>query len=125
MTHAINWFEIPTTDLDRASRFYESLLGISLKREQLTATDTPMAIFPGEQESVRGALIASPTRKPVGDGALVYLHAQDLDASLARLEKAGGSVVLPKTDIGEPGFIALVRDSEGNVVGLHSPRARA
>ena len=125
MTHAINWFEIPTTDLERASRFYESLLGISLKRERFAGTDTHMAIFPGEQESVRGALIASPRRKPVADGALVYLHAQDLDASLARLEKVGGSVVLPKTDIGEPGFIALVRDSEGNVVGLHAPRARA
>jgi predicted enzyme related to lactoylglutathione lyase len=62
---------------------------------------------------------------PAADGALVYLHARDLDACLARLEKAGGSAVLPKTDIGEPGFIALVRDSEGNVVGLHSPRSRA
>jgi predicted enzyme related to lactoylglutathione lyase len=125
MTHAINWFEIPTNDLDRASRFYESLLAISLERERFAGTDTDMAIFPGEEESVRGALIASPRRKPMSDGALVYLHARDLDASLARVDKAGGSVVMPKTDIGEPGFIALVRDSEGNVVGLHSPRARA
>jgi predicted enzyme related to lactoylglutathione lyase len=125
MTHAINWFEIPTTDLDRASRFYEQVLGVSLKREHFAGTDSQLAVFQGEQESVRGALIASPRRKPVADGALVYLHASNLDASLARLEKAGGSVVMPKTDIGEPGFIALVRDTEGNVVGLHSPRATA
>jgi predicted enzyme related to lactoylglutathione lyase len=122
MTHTINWFEIPTTDLDRASRFYADVLGTSFKREHFAGTDMHMAVFEGEQESVRGALIADKRRKPVADGALVYLHAPDLDRSLARAEKAGGSVVMPKTDIGEPGFIALVRDTEGNVVGLHAPR---
>jgi predicted enzyme related to lactoylglutathione lyase len=122
MTHAINWFEIPTTDLSRATRFYEAVLDTSLKLEHFAGTDLQMAVFPGEQESVRGALIADKRRKPVADGALVYLHAPQLDAALARTEKAGGSVVMPKTDIGEPGFIALVRDTEGNVVGLHAPR---
>ncbi len=120
MTHTINWFEIPTTDLDRASRFYDAVLGASFKRED--SADMPMAVFQGEEQSVRGALIADKRRKPVADGALVYLHSRDLDASLARIEKAGGSVVMPKTDIGDPGFIALVRDTEGNVVGLHAPR---
>jgi predicted enzyme related to lactoylglutathione lyase len=122
MTNTINWFEIPTTDLDRASRFYEVVLATSLKREHFASTDMHMAVFQGEEESVRGALIADKRRKPVADGALVYLHARDLDASLARIAQAGGSVVLPKTDIGDPGFIALVRDTEGNVVGLHAPR---
>lgn len=122
MTNTINWFEIPTTDLDRASRFYEVMLGISLKREHFASTDMHMAVFQGKEESVRGALIADERRKPVADGALVYLHSPDLDASLARTEQAGGSVVMPKTDIGDPGFIALVRDTEGNVVGLHAPR---
>ena len=122
MTNTINWFEIPTSDLERASRFYEVVLGASLKREHFAATDMHMAVFEGEQESVRGALIADKRRKPAADGALIYLHARDLDASLSRIQQAGGSVVLPKTDIGEPGFIALVRDTEGNVVGLHAPR---
>jgi len=122
MTNTINWFEIPTTDLDRASRFYELVLGASLKREHFDGTGTPMAVFQGEEESVRGALIADERRKPVADGALVYLFARDLDASLSRIEQAGGVVVMPKTDIGAPGFIALVRDTEGNVVGLHAPR---
>ena len=124
MSNTINWFEIPTTDLSRASRFYELVLGTSLKREHFAATDMRMAIFAGPEESVRGALIADKRRKPNADGAIVYLHARDLDASLGRIEQAGGSVVLPKTDIGEPGFIALVRDTEGNVVGLHTPRPR-
>jgi predicted enzyme related to lactoylglutathione lyase len=122
MNNTINWFELPTTDLNRASRFYEAVLGASLKRELFDGTGMQMAVFQGEQESVRGALILDQRRKPVADGALVYLHARDLDASLARIEQAGGAVVMPKTDIGEPGFIALVRDTEGNVVGLHAPR---
>lgn len=122
MQHAINWFELPTTDLDRASRFYEHVLGVSFKREHFAGTDMHMAVFEGAQESVRGALISDKRRKPAADGALVYLHAPKLDESLSRIERAGGVVVLPKTDIGDPGFIALVRDTEGNVVGLHAPR---
>ena len=122
MQHTINWFEIPTTDLDRASRFYEAVLGATVKREHFDGTGMQMAVFQGDEASVRGALIVDERRKPAADGALVYLHARDLDASLARIEKAGGNVVMPKTDIGPPGFIALVRDTEGNVVGLHSPR---
>ena len=122
MQHTINWFEIPTTDLDRASRFYEAVLGSTFKREHFDGTGMQMAVFQGEEASVRGALILDQRRKPAADGALVYLHARDLDASLARIEKAGGNVVMPKTDIGPPGFIALVRDTEGNVVGLHTPR---
>ena len=56
-------------------------------------------------------------------GVIVYLDADGtLDAGLARVERAGGQVILPKTDIGPPGFIALVRDTEGNLVGLHSER---
>jgi predicted enzyme related to lactoylglutathione lyase len=122
MTNTINWFEIPTTDLDRASRFYEAVLDASLKREHFAGTDTHMAVFQGAEESVRGALIVDQRRKPAADGAIIYLHARDLDASLARTANAGGSVVMPKTDIGPQGFIAQVRDTEGNVVGLHAPR---
>ena len=122
MTHTINWFEIPTTDLDRAMRFYEAVLGVSLKREHFDGTGMQMAVFSGEEQSVRGALIVDARRKPAADGALVYLNAGDLDTSLSRVGKAGGSVLMPKTDIGDPGFIALVKDTEGNVVGLHTPR---
>ena len=120
MTNTINWFEIPTIDLERAARFYEVVLGAPLKRELFGGKR--LAAFQGEEESVRGALVHDQQRRPVGDGALVYLHAPDLDASLALIEAAGGNVVLPKTDVGAPGFIALVRDTEGNVVGLHAPR---
>ncbi len=120
MSNTLNWFEIPVTDLARAVRFYEALLGISLKQE--LSGETPMAIFPAGEVELKGALAKDSRRKPSADGSLVYLNVTGkLDATLARVP-ADGSVVLPKTDIGPPGFIALIRDSEGNTIGLHSPR---
>lgn len=120
MQNAINWFELFVTDLDRATRFYESALGISLRREEFGGT--PMAIFMSAAEGAVGGALVKNGQKP-GGGALVYLNANGkLDAVLGRIAKAGGEVVLPKTDIGDPGFIATVRDTEGNLVGLHSER---
>jgi predicted enzyme related to lactoylglutathione lyase len=120
--HPIHWFEIFVADLDRAVRFYQTVLSIELRRD--SEGDRPMAIFASAvQEGVGGALVRQTGREPTDNGALVYLDANGkLDACLARVERAGGRVVQPKTDIGPPGFIALVRDSEGNLIGLHSER---
>ena len=122
--HAIHWFEIFVTDFERAVRFYETTLGIQLRREN--EDGRPMAIFKPSMEAVGGALVRQPGREPTENGAIVYLDANGkLEASLERVVRAGGKVVMPKTDIGAPGFIALIRDSEGNLVGLHSERAHA
>jgi hypothetical protein len=119
--HAIQWFEIPVIDLDRATRFYEGALGIRLRRELFGGS--PIAIFPSESKlSVGGCLVKMENRRPSPDGAIVYLVVSDLGKSLARLESVGGELVQPETDIGEHGHIAQVRDTEGNVVGLHQPR---
>ena len=116
--NVIDWFEIPTANLDRAARFYETVLGIKLKMESFGGA--PQALFLGAKNGVGGALIQDPKRKPATDGTLVYLNAgNDLDGCLERATRAGGRVVLPKTDIGEPGFIAIFADPEGNTVGLH------
>ena len=121
MSNAINWFEIFVTDMPRAVAFYEGTLALALKQEAFDGL--PMAVFPAADPAVAGALVKHPTRGPSESGALVYLNvAGRLDAVLSRIAAHGGSVVMPKTDVGEPGFIALVRDTEGNVVGLHSPR---
>jgi predicted enzyme related to lactoylglutathione lyase len=118
--NAATWFELPATDLARAQRFYEAVLGAKLRPEKFAGMD--MAIFP-YQEGVGGALVHDARFRPSADGAVVYLAVEgSLDACVRRVEEAGGKVVLPKTDIGDPGFIALVLDSEGNRVGLHSPR---
>ncbi len=120
--HAIHWFEIFVSDLDRAVRFYQTVLDVELRRGQ--EDGRPMALFASAVEhGVGGALVRQPGREPTDNGVIVYLDADGkLDASLARVERAGGRVVMPKTDIGPPGFIALVRDTEGNLVGLHSER---
>lgn len=117
--HSVTWFELPTKDLERAAAFYEKVLGLSLKREVFFGV--PHAIFPGPEEAVRGALVKSDAHVPASSGAVVYLRAPDLDASLARIEAAGGAVVTPKTSLGPIGFIAVVDDTEGNRVGLHMP----
>jgi predicted enzyme related to lactoylglutathione lyase len=120
MKNAAVWFEIFVADMDRAARFYQDTLGIELRREDFGGK--PHAIFPaGQGGGAGGALVRDPERKPVGSGTLVYLSATGkLDACLDRAPRAGGAIVAPKTNIGEHGFIAIVRDTEGNTVGLHS-----
>jgi uncharacterized protein len=121
MANALTWFEIPTTDLGRAVKFYEAVLGITLKQEVFGGT--PMAIFPAGVQDTSGALVQEAGRTPSSGGTLIYLDAAGkLDACLSRVTAAGGSVVSGRTDIGDPGYVAVLRDTEGNLVALHSPR---
>jgi len=117
---AISWFEIPVTNMDRAVRFYEALAGYALKREDFMGT--PHAIFKaeGDDDGVHGALIQDAKRKPASSAGTVYLTTKDIEAALGRALETGGEVIQPKTSIGPMGFIALVQDTEGNLVGLHS-----
>jgi predicted enzyme related to lactoylglutathione lyase len=121
MINAVNWFEIPTANLDRAVSFYETMLGARLKREVFGGT--PHALFLADKDGAGGALIHDAKRKPSNEGTMVYLNAKkDLDGCIERASRAGGRVVLPKTDIGDPGFIAIIADTEGNHVALHMER---
>jgi predicted enzyme related to lactoylglutathione lyase len=122
MSNALNWFEIPVSDLARAKRFYGSVLQAELREE--TMNGTSMAILPYEKGGVGGALIAGENFVPSSQGAIVYLDAgEDLDGAIARVEEAGGKVVLGKTLVSpEIGSIAHFLDTEGNRLALHSPR---
>jgi predicted enzyme related to lactoylglutathione lyase len=122
MSNALNWFEIPVSDLARAKRFYGSVLQTELREE--TMNGTSMAILPYEKGGVGGALIAGENFVPGTQGAIVYLDAGgDLDGAIARVEEAGGKVVLGKTLVSpEIGSIAHFLDTEGNRLALHSPR---
>jgi uncharacterized protein len=121
MKNALNWFEIFVGEIDRAAGFYEKVLDIRMRREEFFGK--PMAIFPKGEAGVGGALVRDAGHPVGGGGSLVYLDATGkLDACLDRVGAAGGAVVLPRTSIGVQGFIALVRDSEGNTVGLHSEK---
>jgi len=114
--HAIQWFEIPVTDLDRATAFYEAILGVTLER---MTVGTPVAVFPSDDDAVGGALSLD-DRKPSDQGSLVYLTApHGVQEALDRVPEAGGEVLLPRTEIeGDYGFYAYIKDSEGNKVGL-------
>jgi len=117
--NAINWFEIPCEDLDRATTFYETLLGAPMLRETM---ETPMAFFSAERTGTGGTLVKRPFQKPGRAGTMVYLNCDgELDAVLSRVSEAGGLVLMPKTPVpGGHGHFACLRDSEGNHIGLHS-----
>jgi predicted enzyme related to lactoylglutathione lyase len=115
------WFEIPVTDLDRAAAFYQTVFAKPLKREAY-GSEMTMAVFDWPGANVKGALVHGPHFTPGADGVLVYLNAgPDLAAPLARVESAGGKVVVGKTLICDQyGYYAVVMDTEGNRVALHS-----
>lgn len=117
---AINWFEIPATDIERAVQFYSTVLDFKL--EIFTENGSPMAFLPAaEEDATGGALVAGEGYTPSQEGTLVYLNGrEDLAPMLDRVEGAGGKVFMPKTSIGEHGFIGMFVDTEGNKVGLHS-----
>ena len=121
MSSVINWFDIPATDLDRAARFYETVLDISLIRENMLGAR--MAIFPAKPGEASGAIIARDGVTPGTTGSTIYLKAgADLSSALSRVQAAGGKVLHPKTFIKEGwGYFAIILDSEGNSIGLQSP----
>ena len=121
--NAISWVEIPAADLDRAQKFYETILNI-----QLIPMDFPnlkMRMFPLEDQlGVGGALCDSGGfHKPSeSDGPLVYLNANpDVQNVLNKVEAAGGSILVPKTEISpDYGHMAVRKDTEGNRIAFHS-----
>jgi uncharacterized protein len=123
MQHAISWFEIPSTNLERATKFYETIFNV-----QLIPMDTPnikMRLFPLEDMmGVGGAVVDSGGfHKPsVTDGPLIYLNGNpDVQNVLDKVETAGGKIMVPKTEISpEYGYMAVFIDTEGNRIGLHS-----
>ncbi len=122
MHNLINWFEIPAVDFDRAVRFYSAVLDARL--EPMDLGGTKMGMFPNDGSNVSGAVVQGADYVPGAQGALVYLSGgEDLSPMLARVAQAGGTVIVPKTQISpEFGYFALFFDTEGNKVGLHSPK---
>lgn len=118
--NAINWFEIPSGDFQRAKKFYETILGVELYATKMG--DCDMAFFPMDEGKVGGAVIFHEQAKPGANGPTVYLNANpDLAPILDRVSNSGGSVLVPKTLITpEIGYFATFVDSEGNKVALHS-----
>ncbi|WP_434358696.1 VOC family protein [Parasalinivibrio latis] len=117
----VGWFEISVDDMDRAVGFYEFLLGYKLELHDMEGSQ--MAWFPQPVEAnaygATGTLIKAEGCRPSMDGNNIYFSVDNIEACCDRASEAGGSVILPKTSIGEHGFFALIRDTEGNRVGIH------
>ena len=121
----VNWFEIPVSDITKATALYEAMLDMKLPLSDFGGV--PHAVMANSDHScTSGALISDPKRPPKrGSGTVVYLHATDGVAScVSRAVEAGAKVVQPRTEIGPHGAIALIEDFDGNVIGLHEhPKA--
>ena len=127
MQHAISWFEIPSIDLERATTFYETIF--DAKFIPLNMPNIKMRMFPVESEkSIAGAIVHTDGFHipSATHGPLVYLNANpDVQIILDRVEKAGGKILVPKTQISEQhGFMAVILDTEGNRIALHANPAR-
>lgn len=123
MKNAVNWFEIPANNFQRAKTFYEAVLQTEMATREMEEMGSVMALFPYEEpeSGVGGSIISGPGYKPSQQGAMIYLNGgEDLSLPLSRVEKAGGKVVLPKTSLGPNGFMAQFIDTEGNRVAFHS-----
>jgi predicted enzyme related to lactoylglutathione lyase len=120
MVNPVNWFMIPVKDLEKAKKFYEAVIDDELSRSEMG--QMKMAWFPMTKGApgAAGALVKGEGYAPSHAGTLVYLHVKDIDETMARIRMHGGRVLLPKSRMGEYGFVAHFEDTEGNRVALHS-----
>lgn len=120
MKNAINWFEIPVKNFERAKRFYSTLLGGEII--VMPHPEFKYGMLPADMENgVGGGIVEGDGYEPSDKGPLIYLNGgEDLSVPLAKVEKAGGKILLPKTSIGTNGFMAHLMDTEGNKIALHS-----
>lgn len=116
----VGWFEIYVQDMARARTFYESML--QLKLEHLPMPEIEMWGFPFDMARVgaSGSLVKMHGVASGGNSTVVYFSCVDCAVEEARVVPSGGTVQQSKMSIGEYGFISMVLDTEGNMIGLHS-----
>lgn len=128
------WFEIYVENMARAKAFYEAMLEVKLEvmppptAEMAGETSMEMWCFPMEMDAdaamttpgASGMLVKAEGYGPGGGGTMVYFGCEDCAVTAARAAKNGGQIVTEKVSLGEHGFMAMVNDTEGNVIGLHS-----
>ena len=119
----IGWVEIPVTDLDRAEKFYKDYFGFELAR-QSEMNGFTMSWFPMDMEGYgsAGTLMKGEGYVPSHDGPVVYFTAPEgtVEKALIKAQEQGITVILPKMNIGEHGYIAFIEDSEGNRIAIHA-----
>ena len=120
--NAVTWFEIYVQDMARARAFYGAVFQVPLQQLSAPLDELEIWAFPSDMERYgsSGALVKVAGAPSGGSGTLVYFHCEDCAVEEARVVPAGGQVHRPKMAIGEFGFISLLVDTEGNMIGLHS-----
>ncbi|MXS86046.1 VOC family protein [Nitrosomonas sp. HPC101] len=128
-SNPVVWFEIYVQDMERAKAFYEAVLAVTLEKMPAPTTeceDMEMWGFPSDKDTAQttyGAcgMLVKMTGVPSGcGGTLIYFGCEDCAVQAARAAENGGSIFKEKFSIGKHGFIALVNDTEGNMIGFHS-----
>ncbi len=119
MAHSVVWFDIPTVNLDRAVTFYNAVMGAQIEIAQYG--EMRIGVLPHGSNDVSGCLYQSAEDKPSASGPLLYINVDGrLDAAISAVEQNGGKVLQAKHSIGQWGSRAIVLDSEGNRIALHS-----
>lgn len=122
----VQHFEIPADDLARARKFYEETFGWQTKDWPMPDGSNYTALYTGpvdeqnmwkEPGFINGGMFKRGGNFPV-TGPTIAAVVENIDESLKKIEAAGGSVVMPKTEIGGMGYYAYVKDTEGNVIGV-------
>lgn len=120
MPNPISWFEIYVDDMPRAKDFYEAVFGVQLEKIQGDSID--MWSFPMDVNGYgsSGALVYMPGFPAGRNSVIVYFHSEDCAIEVEKAKQAGGRIQKDKMSIGPYGFIALIIDVEGNIIGVHS-----
>lgn len=122
----VGWFEIYVNDMPRAQAFYEAVFEVKLTNLPNPNPDESPALemlaFPMDSNlwGAAGTLAKMPGVAAGGNSTMVYFTCDDCAVEAARAAANGGKVVMGKHPIGQYGFIAIVQDTEGNTIGLHS-----
>ena len=128
LSNPVVWFEIYVHNMARAKAFYETVLAVKLEKmpDPTGEMNLEMWSFPADKDAAQttygacGMLVKMEGFTPGCGGTLVYFACEDCAVEAARAAENGGSIIKEKMSIGEHGFIALVYDTEGNMIGLHS-----
>ena len=122
MANPVVHFEIPVSDMDRAVRFYEEVFGYSLRRDVVDGYAMAFFLRADGRTGASGALVKGDVYVPAKAGPVLYFDVAEIDETLARAEAAGATILYPKKDIGEAGFVAEIEDSEGNRIALSASK---
>ena len=120
-SNPVRWFEIYVQDMPRARRFYEAVFQTTLTKldsQTMEYWTFPQMIM--DHAGTSGALVKAEGAPSGGNSTRVYFGCDDCALEVQRAVKAGGRIKQDKMSIGQYGFMALVFDTEGNVIGLHS-----